>query len=74
MVPMDQPSAAFDMINRFMYGKDMADASQAFVRAATPDGAPAHGSSWRAGTAAWSGGLRLPSATQRAAAPEQAVV
>jgi hypothetical protein len=25
MVPMDQPAAAFDMINRFMRGKDLAD-------------------------------------------------
>jgi hypothetical protein len=25
MVPMDQPAASLDMINRFMYNKNMAD-------------------------------------------------
>lgn len=25
MVPMDQPAAALDMINRFMYNKNLAD-------------------------------------------------
>lgn len=60
MVPMDQPAAALDMINRFMYNKDLADEDDIVTAAAA-----------QAPTAAAAGtrqSVQLPAAENRGAA------
>lgn len=59
MVPMDQPAAAQDMINRFMYNKDLADEDDVVTAAAAAQ-APTDASTRRS--------VQLPAAESRGAA------
>lgn len=61
MVPMDQPAAAQDMINRFMYNKDLADEDDVVTAAAAAAAqAPTDASTRRS--------VQLPAAESRGAA------
>jgi hypothetical protein len=60
MVPMDQPAAAQDMINRFMYNKDLADEDDVVTAAAAAAQAPTDASTRRS--------VQLPAAESRGAA------
>lgn len=69
MVPMDQPAAALDMINRFMYNKDLADEDDVVTTHANRQQQEQH-----ATTAGVRQSLKLPTADSLAIQKAQAVV
>jgi len=69
MVPMDQPAAALDMINRFMYNKDLADEDDVVTTNANRQQQEQHTT-----TAGVRHSLKLPTADGLAIQKAQAVI